>query len=280
MTAVLAAACAVGVLSGCGSSSSSSSHINGQVIRAADTTAQAPGYRMSGTGSVSSSRTGALAMALSGSFDRQDRTGSLTTTVQIDGRRIQIPEVFSQLTVYMSASAIPDAAGLTGGKSWLKIDMSRTLGAIGASSLPTATDPTQFVDYLRAVSSDTTRVGTATIRGVKTTEYRAVVDLDRYPDLVSAAQRPAVARSVKQLEAVLGGHTLPLHVWIDDHSLVRRLGFSFNECEANVKSSFAMTMDLYDYGPQPAPRIPPASSVYDITPLITEGLSHAKLGCT
>jgi hypothetical protein len=162
----------------------------------------------------------------------------------------------------------------------VKIDMSRAIGAISASSLPTATDPTQFVDYLRAVSANTKQVGTATIRGVKTTHYRALVDLDRYPSLVPPAQRPAVGRSIHQLEATLGSHTLPLDVWIDSHSLVRRIGVSFRECVSNIKSSFGMTIDLFDYGPQSKPGIPPANRVYDLTPLVTAGLKHAKLGCS
>jgi hypothetical protein len=41
-----------------------------------------------------------------------------------------------------------------------------------------------------------------------------------------------------------------------------------------------MTMNLYDYGPQPKPPIPPASEVYNLTPQVSAALSHAKLGCT
>ncbi len=107
--------------------------------------------------SISGGQNGTIGLALAGSFDRKDQTGALTTAVAIGGRRVVIPELLSQLTVYMSAKALPGGTSLTGGKPWVKIDMSRTLGAISAGSLPTATDPTQFVDYLRAVSSNTTR---------------------------------------------------------------------------------------------------------------------------
>ena len=268
--------CAAAALGGCGSSRPT----NTSVIRAADVTAQAAGYRMSGTGSISGGVAGTIPLALAGSFDRKDQIGALITSVQVGGRQIQIPELLSQLTVYMSAAVIPGGLRGTGGRPWVKIDMSRTLGTVGASSLPTATDPTQFVDYLRAVSSNTTRVGTDTVRGIKATHYRATVDLDRYPGLVAASRRPAVTRSVKQLEALLGRHTLPLDVWIDDHSLVRRLGLTLAECVGKAKASFSLTMDLYDYGPQPKPRIPARSGVYDLTPLVTAGLKHAKLGCS
>jgi hypothetical protein len=270
------ALCAAAFIAGCGSSGPPKA----DVVRAADTTAQAPGYRMAGIGLISGGRTGKIALALAGSFDRTDGLGSLITVVDVAGRRIELPELLSHLTVYVSAKAIPGGASLTGGKTWIKIDLSRTLAAISAGSLPTATDPTQFVDYLRAVGSNATRLGTATIRGIKTTHYRATVDLNRYPGLVAPSQREAVRHSVGQLEAMLGRDTLPFDVWIDDHSLVRRLDLSFTECVSNVKSSFSMTMDLYDYGRQSKPQIPPPKRVYDLTPLVSAGLKHAKLGCS
>jgi hypothetical protein len=273
---IAASLLAAAVLAGCGSSKPTA----GQVIRAAETTAQAPGYKISGSGLITSSRTGTVAMTLAGSFDRANKTGAFLTAVEVDGRRIAIPEVVSELTVYMSASALPGGSSITGGKSWVKIDMSKAQSAVGTGSIPTSTDPTQFVDYLRAVSSKTTQLGTASIMGVQTTHYKATIDLDRYPNLVAPARRAAVASSIKQLELLLGSHSLPLDVWIDNHSLVRRLGLSLSECAANVHTSFKMTMNLYDYGPQLQVKIPPASSVYDLTPLLSSGLKHVKLACS
>ncbi len=275
--AALAALCVTGAAGGCGSSSTPP---NGAVVRAADTTAQAPGYRLAGTMTIVNPRTGTIGMTMNGSFDRADRLGALDTVIDVAGQRLTVSELLSRLTVYMGSSAIPGAAALTRGKPWIEIDMSRAIGAIGVSSLPTATDPTQFVDYLRAVSSNTTKVGTETIRGVQTTHYRATIDLDRYPNLVPAAQRPSVMRSVKVLETALGSHTMPLDVWIDSHNLVRRIALDFGECVSNTSFRFGMTMDLYDYGPQSKPSIPPASKVYNLTPLVTAGLRHAKLGCS
>jgi hypothetical protein len=155
------------------------------------------------------------------------------------------------------------------------------MGSLGLGGLsPTGSDPSQFLGYLRAAGGKATRVGTQAIRGVATTHYHAVVSLDRYPRLVPPAQRAAAARGVSVLESALGTHSMPMDVWIDSHSLVRRMSFAFAECVQNQHLNLSMTMDLYDYGRQPQPTLPAASQTYDITPQITKLLTHAKLGCT
>ncbi len=254
---------AAAVIAGCGGSGSSQVD---PVVRAADVTSQLPGYRIAATATVSTPASGPLQLRMSGLFDRTNRSGTMTAQETVAGHQFQFTEVFSGLTFYMRAAGLPQLTRLTGGKQWLKFDMSRMLGAMGLGSLPTGTDPSQFVDFLRAVSSSTTKVGSETVRGVSTTHYRAVVDLNRYPKLVSSSQRAAAARSVTTLESALGAHTLPMDAWIDGNSLVRRLGLSFTECVAQQRVQFGMDMDIYDYGSQAQPQMPSATNTFDITP--------------
>lgn len=269
-----AATASIAAFSGCGSSSSID-----PVARAADVTARVPGYRIAATATVTTPASGALQIAMNGSFARANRSGTMTAAETVAGRRFKFTEVFSGLTFFMKATGVPALQRLTGGKQWLKFDMSRMLGAMGLGSLPTGTDPTQFVDFLRAVSSSTNRVGTDTVRGVATTHYRAKVDLDRYPTLLPASQRPAAARSVSTLESALGSHTLPIDAWIDHSNLVRRVGIAFSECVAQQHVKFGMSMDIFGYGPQAQPQLPGPSEAYDITPLVSSTLSKIKLGC-
>jgi hypothetical protein len=135
------------------------------------------------------------------------------------------------------------------------------------------------VDYLRAVSSGITNDGGASVRGVQTTHYHAIINLDRYPRLVAPSRRRAVAASVKNLEATLGSHSMPLDVWIDRQHLVRRLALDFGECVSGARFSFAMSADLYDYGPQPRPKMPSASQTYDLTPLLQTTMKRVRVGC-
>ncbi len=269
-----AAIASVALFTGCGSSATID-----PVARAADVTARVPGYRIAALATVSTPASGPLHIAMSGDFDRADRSGTMTAAETVAGHRFKFTEVFSGLTFFMRAAGLPQLQRLTGGKSWLKFDMSRMLGAIGLGSLPTGTDPTQFVDFLRAVSASTTKLGTETVRGVRTTHYRAKVDLTRYPNLLPASQRAAAARSVSTLEAALGTHIMPMDAWVDHNNLVRRLGISFDECVAQQHVKFGMNMDIFDYGPQSQPQLPRPADSYDITPLLSSTLSRIKFGC-
>lgn len=274
----MALAVTVAGLAGCGGSSRTGS--GDAVQRAAEITAQAPGYRVSGTMSVQTP-TGPAQISITGAIDRTKRTGTLTSQETVAGHRLSFQEVFSGLTFYVRTAGLPGLDRLTHGRPWLKFDMSRMLGAVGLGSLPTTgSDPSQFVDFLRAVSSSTQKLGSATIRGVATTHYRASVDLDRYPQLVAAADRPAAARSVASLESALGTHRMPIDAWVDSANRVRRISLSLAECFAQQRIHFGMTMDLYDYAAQATPQLPGAAQAYDMTPLLSQALSKVKLGCS
>lgn len=270
----VAAGAAVIGFAGCGSGQ----QIAPAITRAADVVTRVPGYRMTATMSVAAPR-GSTQMQMTGVIDRVHRTGRLVAHQTILGHHLNLTEVFSQLTFYLQAAGIPELSKVTGGKPWIKFDMSRMLGAMGLSSLPTGTDPSQFVDYLRAVSSSTKALGTGTIRGVSTSHYRATIDLSKYADLVPASQRAQAKRGISTLEQALGSHTMAMDAWLDKKNLVRRIGLNFAECAAGQHIRMAMTMDLYDYGPQKATSVPASSDAYDITPLLLKGVSQIKLGC-
>jgi hypothetical protein len=263
------------VLAGCGASQTAD-----PVARAADVTAQVPGYRLRATTTVSTGA-GLIKTTMSGVVDRAHRTGVLSAHESALGHSLPtFTEKFSGLTFYMQASGVPALRRLTGGKPWLRFDVNRLLGAIGVGSLPTTgSDPSQFVDYLRAVSTDTKRVGTARVGKAKTTQYHAIIDLRRYPDVLPPARRAAAARSISTLESALGGHTLPVDAWIDSRRMVRRISMEFPECVASQHLRFAMTMDLFDYGPQPRTTLPAAGQAFDITPLLRSAMSKLKFGC-
>jgi hypothetical protein len=263
-----------GLIGGCGSGQTVTA-----VERAADVTTAMPGYRLSATMSVTTPVVGRMQLRMNGVYDRPARTGSMTAGETVGGRRLRFTELFSGLTFYMHATGIPQLSRLTDGRRWLKFDMSRMLGAMGIGALPTGTDPSQFVDYLRAVGSSETRTGTATVRGIPTTRYHATIDLDRYSKLVPPRQRSTAQRGIDTLESALGSHTLPVDVWIDHHHMVRRLGLVFAECVSGQRIHLGVSMDLYDYGPQAQPSLPRAIQVYDITPLMAASLDKIKFGC-
>jgi hypothetical protein len=281
MRASLAAAAATVavVISGCGAARTVSNAID-PVAKAAEVTSQVQGYKMSGVVTINTGA-GPVKTTMSGVMNRATRTGEMTTKASVAGHAITMSERLSGLTVYMDASAIPGADQLTHGKPWLKMDMSRAFGSLGLGSLSSSSsDPSQFVDYLRAVSDNPKQVGGATVRGVATTRYHAVIDLRKYANVVPAAQRATAQRGITTLETAIGGHTMPADVWIDHNRLVRRMSFAIPECVNNQKVTMSMSMDLYDYGAQPETQMPTNSQTYDLTPLISASMKHVKLGCS
>jgi hypothetical protein len=278
----LAAAAAVAtavVITGCGAGRTVSQTLD-PVARAADVTSKLPGYRMQAEMTMSTAG-GSVQATMSGVMNRADRTGQITTHEDIAGHALTVAERLSGLTLYMDAAGLPGVGNVTHGKPWLKLDMTRTLGALGLGSLSaSSSDPSQFVDYLRAVSANTKRLGAETVRGVPTTHYRAVVDLRRYPNLVAPSQRAAAKRGILALETALGSHTMAMDVWVGADKLVRRLHFGYPECVNDQKLNLSMTMDLFDYGPQPKTQLPSDAQAFDLTPLLATAMQNIKLGCT
>ncbi|MGH2895585.1 MAG: hypothetical protein ACRDPM_20280 [Solirubrobacteraceae bacterium] len=269
---------AAAVVSGCGAANTVKQAVD-PVAKAAEVTSKVPGYKMSVVVSINTP-VGPVKTTMSGVMDRATHTGEMTSQESVAGHAFTMSERLSGLTVYMNASSIPGVNQFTHGKKWLKMDMSRAFGSMGLGSLSTtSSDPSQFVDYLRAVSDSTKKVGTDTVRGVATTQYHAIIDLRKYPNLVPASQRTTAKHAISTMESVMGGHTMPMDVWIDASKLVRRVSFSLGECVNNQKVNMQMTMELYDYGPQQAAQPPPSSQAYDLTPLLAASMQHVKLGC-
>jgi hypothetical protein len=105
-------------------------------------------------------------------------------------------------------------------------------------------DPTQTLSYLRGVSSDVTKTGTDTIRGVPATGYRATIDMDK-----AAAQGDATERkAIEAYEKAVGSSTLPVEVWLDGQGRLVREHESVTLTSDGHKVSTDTTVDLYDYG--------------------------------
>jgi hypothetical protein len=264
-------------ISGCGATKAISGAVD-PVAQAATTTAHTPGYRMSVT-TVATTAGATVRGTMTGVIDTVRHTGAFTTNETVAGHAVSIDERLSGTTIYMKLPNQQALDALTGGKPWLKLDFSRTLGAFGLGGLTTqSSNPAQFLDYLRAVGAKHTRVGTETVGGVQTTHYHVVINLDSYPKLFPASRRAAAARGVSTLESAIGSHTMPMDAWIDSQHMLRRASFSFAECVQSQRLKLAMTMNLSDYGQQSVPAAPSASDTYDLTPLLVKELKNYKPG--
>lgn len=100
-------------------------------------------------------------------------------------------------------------------------------------------DPSKMLEYLRATSKVEER-GEDTIHGVATTHYQARIQLDRVADRVS----PEAAKALRQVTEGAGIKEIPLEVWVDDDSLVRKLKMDWRP----KGGSFVLQMELFDFG--------------------------------
>lgn len=284
LAVVLAVAAAAVATSGCGSSSVSNAI--DPVAQAATVSNSAPGFRLNLTMQITSA---ALPQAITGqgagAFSPAARRGQLSFTMQLPkgigaafgSSGFGFQEVVDGQTVYLKLPATL-ASRLPASKPWLKVDLAQVSKAAGLSGIgsllnnPASGNPAALLQYLRATSGGVTKVGTAQIQGLSTTQYRSSIELDRYPNLLAPAKRAAARQAIQQLEAMTKLKSIPMNVWIDRQHLVRQLSMAFSEqLPTGAALQVAMTMQLSHYGPQPAPTLPPADQVGDLGAAFGQG---------
>jgi hypothetical protein len=198
------------------------------------------------------------------------------------GSALQIRELLDGFTLYMSAPFLTQ--NLPGGKKWLKMDIEKIGKAagfnLGAFQQPGQGDPSQWIQFLRS-SSDMKKVGTDTVRGVKTTHYKGVSNLDKLAESVPAADRKAAKATSEQLTKLTGITSIPVEAWIDSKGLVRRVGMKldYNKLPGSDQGmSVDLTEDLYDFGVKVDVTPPPSDETYDITNLAAKNIQQNGLG--
>ena len=213
------------------------------IARAASVTTATAGYRFS------------LSMAAT--------AAGQSLSVQASGSAAERPQQELSMTMTSGAENIqaveaPPWEYVAVNGTWYKINrdvVQQTIGDGGVT--PAGSDPSQLLQFLGATGTVTT-VGSAQIGGVATTHYHAVTDLDRYAATVPSSERQAAAAAMATLQQETGVAALPIDVWIDAQHRVRQIVVSISGiCPQAGGASVTITMDIFDYGPQPAPAVPP-----------------------
>jgi hypothetical protein len=289
LATALAAFAAVGALiagavamSGCGASATLD-----PIARAAEVSSQQSGARIAMTMQFSAPALGGGAsytITADGSFDEKARSGEMTMDLsQIPGLSAlpggagngQIQMVFLYPVIYMN---MPFLAGrLPEGKTWMKLDITKAASAAGidASSLSSIeqSDPTRFLDYLRSSSGGVISLGGATVDGVATTHYRATLQLSRILASLPGGEQAAAKTALEKLGTA---GAIPVEVWIDAQSRVRRMQMAFSGLGASAGAaagaSFSITIDFKSYGPVAPVLAPPASQVFDASSMVASGI--------
>lgn len=115
-------------------------------------------------------------------------------------------------------------AQMGGGKPWIEMDLDafyeRQYGmSYSEMQGGASTDPTQQLEYLRGVSGSVEQVGREEVRGVRTTHYRAVIDLEKAFAKTGAG---TTSEAYDQMVQQMSTDEVPVDVWIDEQDRVRR----------------------------------------------------------
>jgi hypothetical protein len=151
-------------------------------------------------------------------------------------------------------------------KPWIKLDLREVGKDLGIdfdalTELGNQTDPIKALELLRA-AGPVKELGDETVRGVQTTRYKGVIDLEVYArQLEKNGGGKAAAHSIRKVIELTGQSTMPMELWIDENSLVRGMAWEQGVSAAAGQDPMKIKtrMDLFDYGADLHVVIPPAA---------------------
>ncbi len=279
-------------VSGCGASATLD-----PVARAAEVSSQQAGARISLTMRLASPALprGGFSVTANGYVDERNRSGEMSMDLSnipgasalSGGGAGAVRMIFQYPVIYMN---MPFLAGkLPEGKTWMKLDLTKAAQSAGIdlsqlSSL-NQTDPTQFLEYLRASSGGVAVVGSESVDGVPTTHYRATLKLSNILGRLPSNEQAAAKAALEKLAA---GGAIPVDVWVDVQGRVRRIqlsigasvptGTSGGVAGATTSIGGTTTIDFTSYGPVPQIILPPAGEVFDASALAAAGIASGQGG--
>jgi hypothetical protein len=180
-----------------------------------------------------------------GNFDNAKHVGALVAHAKVQGVDLEIDEILAGTTLYLKSPFF--AAIIPKGKTWLKLDLTRTAKAKGIDfdSL-ISQDPSRNFTQLQA-SSDATKIGDETVGGVATTHYRGHIDISKLPQ-------------GEKIQRATGVEYGPYDVWIgNDDGYVHRLRESYSYAVAGEKQTATLTMNFSAFGKPVTVNVPAAS---------------------
>ena len=132
----------------------------------------------------------------------------------------------------------------------------------------TPTKPTGVLTRVLSASEEITELGDEDVRGTETTHYRARVSVAKLVEQLPRADQPGGDVAARW------GRFVPVDIWIDGKSRLRRITIRQAEDAANSNPAMTLTVELYDYGVE-ADVEPPAEETISqeefdrLTPVVT-----------
>lgn len=256
-----------------GAQAASGAAVSGQPVRMAYTTtmkAKTATFRISEVTTAkpaSGGASGSTTVTGHGQADLGARAFAATLTAPTGGTvRIMLVNGTEYLQVPPAArSQVP------GHKPWISVNLNKVSRArlgVGFSRFASASsdNPAQALSQLSALSSGVSKVGTATVAGVPTTEYQAHISLHKLAAQVRARDGAQAARAVQQQSKALGTATVPVDVWIGPHHQVRQIRYrSTVPATGGTSRTVMLTVTFTGFGTPVHVTPPPAGQTTDIT---------------
>lgn len=117
----------------------------------------------------------------------------------------------------------------------------------------TSTKPTDVLRRVLAASEEDAVLGQEDVRGAETTHYRARVSVAKLVEQLPEANRPE-----GDVAELWGARFVPVDIWIDDESRLRRITIRQPEGADHGNPAITLTADLFDYGVEVDVEPPPA----------------------
>ncbi len=270
------------ILSGCGSTTATID----PVAEAAVATSQAGGAQMSMRARMEIEGLGGpITMTGSGDFNFARKEGEIVSNLTglpagslgaLKSSSLHFTELFANDALYMESPLF--AGKLPGGARWMKLDLAKLAQGAGLDpqSLSSGqSNPAQVLNYLKAGGGSVSRLGTAVVRGTKTTRYRGTIDLAKALERSSSSSPAQVKSAIQKLFAAGATAKIPVEVWVDRHNLVRRMTMTLAETPAGHRLKVLIAMELFNFGATPTVNVPADGEVFDATGSSLSALSTA-----
>ncbi len=260
-----AIAITAGAIAVAGCSSSSGNSASGQSSSSASAPASSGGSSGSGSASLTAAQaikdaaqhaqkatsyaadvtvrtSGTASSTITGTLKQQTGPKPLAvadfSSVTVQGQQVQggMQEIINSNAIYLKLAQLAKQTG----KPWIKIpgsDLNKVSGASLSQLLQNGSNDPLVQTQMLSSSTNVKKVGTATINGVKTTEYTGT-----YPITAGLAKLPSATRSkiASQLKA-MGLTTEHFTVWLDDQQQVRKVVNSAKGTSEQVSSTVTVT---------------------------------------
>jgi hypothetical protein len=149
---------------------------------------------------------------------------------------------------------------------WVSFPADEGADAVGGFTGSNPTNPAEFLKQLEDAKAEVTEVGRETVRGVETTRYRAVFDIDALKEGLSAEE---LAELDEGLPADAFPSGMPMEFWIGDDGQIYRYVIDLDGSDVNFDAEegqferMIMTYEIYDHGADIDIEAPPADQVTD-----------------